>query len=186
MLKRSDDQEWTRFRSGAAREREEPSDTGEQQVPVAPAAPQAPAAAVAPAPNQSFRAPVDPSQAPSSRLSRGVGVDTHEVESLVGERTTFEGNLHCEGSLRILGTVQGEVESKGSILIDERAHVTARVTGAQITVAGCVDGQVYSSGKVEIRSTGRVLGEIHAATLVIQEGAVFDGSSKMEATPPTA
>jgi cytoskeletal protein CcmA (bactofilin family) len=57
--------------------------------------------------------------------------------------------------------------------------VTARLTGAQVTVAGQVDGQIYCEGRVEIRPTGRVTGEINAGALIVQEGAYFDGNSKM-------
>jgi len=57
--------------------------------------------------------------------------------------------------------------------------VTARLTGAQITVAGHVDGQIYCEGRVEIRPTGHVTGEINAGALIVQEGAYFDGNSKM-------
>ena len=54
-----------------------------------------------------------------------------------------------------------------------------RLTAAQVTVAGQVDGQIYCEGRVEIRPTGRVTGEINAGALIIQEGAYFDGNSKM-------
>jgi cytoskeletal protein CcmA (bactofilin family) len=81
--------------------------------------------------------------------------------------------------VRVLGTVQGEVQSKGTIIVEERAHVTARLTAAQITIAGQVDGQVYCEGRVEIRPSGRVTGEISAGALIVQEGAFFEGNSKM-------
>ena len=94
-------------------------------------------------------------------------------------RTNFEGTLKTEGAVRLLGSVQGEIESKSTIFVEEKAHVTARLTGAQITVAGHVDGQIYCEGRVEIRPTGHVTGEIHAGALIVQEGAYFDGNSKM-------
>jgi cytoskeletal protein CcmA (bactofilin family) len=45
-----------------------------------------------------------------------------------------------------------------------------------------VEGQVRSAGRVEIAATGRVTGEVHAGTLVMQEGAVVDGALHM--APP--
>ena len=119
---------------------------------------------------------------PSARLSRSSVADGVEVESLIGERTSFEGTLKTEGAVRLLGSIQGEIESKSTIIVEEKAHVTARLTAAQVTVAGHVDGQIYCEGRVEIRPTGRVTGEINAGALIIQEGAYFDGNSKM-ATP---
>src|SRR5260370_8356456 len=75
--------------------------------------------------------------------------------------------------------MQGEIESTATIIVEEKAHVTARLTAAQITVAGHVDGQIYCEGRVEIRPTGHVTGEINAGALIVQEGAYFDGNSKM-------
>jgi len=107
--------------------------------------------------------------------------DNGEVESLIGEHTSFEGTLRTEGSVRLLGTIQGEIESKATIIVEEKARVTARLTAQQVTVAGQVDGQIYCEGRVEIRPTGRVTGEINAGALIVQEGAYFDGNSRMAA-----
>lgn len=172
MFKKSEEQEWTRFRGALAKD---DADAPEAE-------PAAGAAAVAPPPPtaQGTRpAGVDVNVSLQSRTGRGVGGDTSEVESLIGERTTFEGTLTCDGSMRVLGTVQGELQSKGTIYIEEKARVTARLTGAQVTVAGRVDGQIHCDGRVEIRPTGKVTGEIHAGALIMQEGAFFDGNSKM-------
>src|SRR5947208_12548608 len=105
--------------------------------------------------------------------------DGIEIESLIGERSNFEGTLKTEGPVRLLGSIQGEIESKSTIYVEEKAHVTARLTGAHVTVAGHVDGQIFCEGRVEIRPTGRVMGEINAGALIVQEGAYFDGNSKM-------
>src|SRR5262249_24974186 len=69
----------------------------------------------------------------------------------------------------------------GTIFVEEKSHVTARLTASQVTIAGQVDGQIYCDGRVEIRPTGRVTGEISAGALIVQEGAYFDGNSRMAA-----
>src|SRR6266567_3407132 len=59
-----------------------------------------------------------------------------------------------------------------------RAPVFAR--RLEMSMVACqVDGQIYCDGRVEIRPTGRVTGEINARALIVQEGAYFDGNSKM-------
>jgi len=183
MFKKSEEQEWTRFRGALSKDRDE---TG--------AAPPTPetnettnnAAVAAPPPMQGASGPsFRPSAGdvnvglPTSRLSRSAVTDGVEVESLIGEHTSFEGTLKTEGAVRLLGSIQGEIESKSTIIVEEKAHVTARLTAAQVTIAGHVDGQIYCEGRVEIRPTGRVTGEIQAGALIVQEGAYFDGNSKM-------
>lgn len=186
MFKKSEEQEWTRFRGALSKDRDE---TG-----AAPAAPETNEttsnAAVAPPPavqgvsGPSFRPSAGDVNVglPTSRLTRSAVTDGVEVESLIGEHTSFEGTLKTEGAVRLLGSVQGEIESKSTIIVEEKAHVTARLTAAQVTISGHVDGQIYCEGRVEIRPTGRVTGEIQAGALIVQEGAYFDGNSKM-ATP---
>jgi len=103
-------------------------------------------------------------------------MDNVDVESLIGEHTSFEGTLKTEGSVRLLGTIQGEIESKSAIIVEEKAHVTARLTAQQVTVAGQVDGQIVCEGRVEIRPTGRVTGEINAGALnALRSGAAQSG-----------
>jgi cytoskeletal protein CcmA (bactofilin family) len=188
MFKKSEEQEWTRFRGALSKEREEGGavaaapDAGDPTIGSTSgpgAATQSVPAATTPGP--SFRSSAGDVNVglPTTRLSRNSVADGVEVESLIGEHTSFEGTLKTDGSVRLLGSIQGEIESKGTIIVEEKARVTARLTGAQVTVAGLVEGQIYCEGRVEIRPTGRVTGEINAGALIVQEGAYFDGNSKM-------
>jgi cytoskeletal protein CcmA (bactofilin family) len=178
MFKKSDEQEWTRFRGALSKDRDETGaapavpDTSDPTI-GSTAGPQIAQGANATA---NLRSPNDVNVGLPGARSRGVD---GEVESLIGEHTTFEGTLKTEGSVRLLGTIQGEIESKSTIIVEEKAHVTARLTAQQVTVAGQLDGQIYCEGRVEIRPTGRVTGEINAGALIVQEGAYFDGSSRM-------
>ncbi len=175
VFKKSEEQEWTRFRGALSKDREE---AAEQPEAPAAAAPPTPAPPAQPVTGPSFRPSAgDVNVTVPSRSSRS-GSDG-EVETLIGERSTFEGTFKAEGNVRVLGSIQGEIDSKGSIYVEEKAQVNARVTATHVTVAGRVDGQIYCTGKVEIRPTGRVTGEIQAGALIVQEGAYFEGNSKM-------
>ena len=184
MFRKSEEQEWTRFRGALSKDREETgaapavSDTSDQTI-GSTAGP--PVAGQAASPGASFRSTAADVNVglPGARLSRSPSTDGVDVESLIGEHTSIEGTLKTEGSVRLLGSVQGEIESKNTIIVEEKARVTARLTAAQVMVAGQVDGQIFCEGRVEIRPTGRVTGEINAGALIVQEGAYFDGNSKM-------
>jgi cytoskeletal protein CcmA (bactofilin family) len=185
MFKKSEEQEWTRFRGALSKDRDEVGavpvapEPNETNMPAVSSSP--PPAAAQGTAGPSFRSSAGDVNVglPTARLTRSVVAEGVDVESLIGERTNFEGTLKTEGAVRLLGTVQGEIESKSTIIVEEKAHVTARLTAAQVTIAGQVDGQIYCEGRVEIRPTGRVTGEINAGALIVQEGAYFDGNSKM-------
>jgi cytoskeletal protein CcmA (bactofilin family) len=180
MFKKSEEQEWTRFRGALSKDRDE---TGATPAVPETSDPTIGSTAGPPVTGQGVDSAATPrtandvnAGAPSARLR---DLSDGEVESLIGEHTSFEGTLKTEGSVRLLGTIQGEIESKSTIIVEEKARVTARLTAQQVTVAGQLDGQIYCEGRVEIRPTGRVTGEINAGALIVQEGAYFDGNSRM-------
>ena len=186
MFKKSEEQEWTRFRGALSKDRDETGaaptvpDASDQSTATT-SGPSAAGQSVGSGPSfRSSAADVNVGL-PTTRSVRSPMSDNGEVESLIGEHTSFEGTLRTEGSVRLLGTIQGEIESKATIIVEEKARVTARLTAQQVTVAGQVDGQIYCEGRVEIRPTGRVTGEINAGALIVQEGAYFDGNSRMAA-----
>ena len=185
MFKKSEEQEWSRFRGALSKDRDEtgaaPTTTDAPADPSV-ATPAAPSASTQPpGAGPSFRSTaVDVNVGlPTTRMARNSSLDGTDVESLIGEHTSFEGTLRTEGPVRLLGTIQGEIESKSTIIVEERARVTARLTAQQVMVAGQVDGQIFCEGRVEIRPTGRVTGEINAGALIVQEGAYFEGNSRM-------
>jgi cytoskeletal protein CcmA (bactofilin family) len=101
------------------------------------------------------------------------------LETVIGTGSHLEGRLTAADTVRIQGTVEGELISSQAIIIEASGRVTATITAAQVLVAGQIDGQVRGNGRVELRATARVRGELHADVLVIHEGAVFEGRSSM-------
>lgn len=171
MFKKTEETEWTRFSKAlSGREREEAEPAEDE------AATPAPSPAPAPQPSTLLRQPL---AEPAPQASRQPEAGEDEVESIIGEKTTVDGSFKSDSSIRVRGTVQGEIESKRGILIETQANVTAKVTAESVTISGQVNGQIYCAGRVEIRPSGRVVGEINAGTLIMQEGAFFEGNLKM-------
>ncbi len=77
------------------------------------------------------------------------------------------------------------MESQSNVIIGENARVVANVAAFNITVAGSVEGNVKAIGRLEILSTGRVMGDVQAGSLLIEEGGVFHGQSLMDAAKQT-
>ena len=182
--KKSDETEWSRFSKAlSAREREEAEAGGEPEP--------APALSGTVVPRGEGSTATLLGRAPSELgvsarpASRSTAEQTDDVESTIGEHTTVDGSFKSENSIRVRGTVQGEIESRRSIYIDEQANVTAKVTAAAVTVAGQINGQIHCAGRVELRPTGRIIGEINAGTLIMHEGAFFEGQLKMGANATT-
>ncbi len=92
----------------------------------------------------------------------------------------FSGKLYCKGSTRIGGKVDGEIVSEGLLIIEEDAVISAEVKAEDIVIQGHFRGTVEASGKVELSSSCLYEGDIITATLVVQEGAQFNGRTTMD------
>jgi len=94
-----------------------------------------------------------------------------------GSRVT--GQLTFQGSARIEGNVDGEIQCHGTLTIGERAEVRAKISGDVIVIRGKVEGSVVAKEKVELVAPARLFGDIDTPRLVITEGVVFDGDCTM-------
>jgi cytoskeletal protein CcmA (bactofilin family) len=121
-----------------------------------------------------------PPAPPPAPVMPSPNAPAEQVETTIGRESTVEGTLRSEHSVRIQGVAQGEIECKRAVYVEDGARVSAKITAAEVTISGELEGQVFSSGRVEIRPSGRVTGEINAASLVMQEGAFFDGQLHMK------
>ena len=107
--------------------------------------------------------------------SAGVG-----EESVIGPDDFFNGEYRSERGVRVQGRVEGSIESKGHILIEDQAQVIADLHAQDITVAGRYNGKVECRRRFEITPSGVVTGEINTDLLVVHEGGYFDGKLKMK------
>jgi len=82
-------------------------------------------------------------------------------------------------NLRISGNFEGTLDTKGTLAIGERADVKATIQGEVIIIAGTINGGITASGRVELLPTARVNGKIATPRLIVQEGAVLQGSIDM-------
>ncbi|WP_248928762.1 bactofilin family protein [Paenibacillus hamazuiensis] len=103
------------------------------------------------------------------------------TDTLIGEGTVFNGSLSSKADIRIEGQVIGEIHSAGEITIGEKGYVQAEIKTKDIIVAGKLQGKVAASGRLTITSTGQLKGTVQAKALVIDQGAVFQGTSDMKA-----
>lgn len=95
----------------------------------------------------------------------------------------MEGDVRVPGRLRVDGTVRGDVHADGPLDVGGDGSVTAdRVCASDVRILGDVRGDVHATGAVRIWRGGRLTGDVFAATLDIEEGAVFTGRSHV----PTA
>lgn len=107
--------------------------------------------------------------------------------SLVGTKTTIEGVIKTEGNIRIDGKLVGDILAKANAAVGLTGVVEGNVTARNVSVAGNVRGTVTAHEKLILEGKSVMRGDIRAARLVVDEGAVFDGKCAMTqqgAAPP--
>jgi cytoskeletal protein CcmA (bactofilin family) len=102
------------------------------------------------------------------------------TDTLVGEGSQFEGRIKSEASLRIEGMVTGDIECTGDVTVGEHGVVKSNISARNIIIAGSVHGNIMTKGYLKITVTGKLYGNTTAASLMIDEGGIFQGTSKME------
>lgn len=110
-------------------------------------------------------------------------VTSQQVTTLLGRGSEFEGKLSFEGTVRVDGKLSGEIFSEDVLIVGEGAEVKAEISVGSIVVQGTVIGNIVAKRGVEIRTPGRVRGNIHTPSLFIEKGVMFDGHCQMEGGP---
>lgn len=105
---------------------------------------------------------------------------TERVTSILGPGITWRGNLGGKGGIRIEGTFEGEITLRGLVVIGATGRLTCKELKANtVIIAGAVQGNITAE-KLEIRSTGRVWGDVVAGSFATEEGAFLRGQIRME------
>lgn len=109
-----------------------------------------------------------------------VPAPVERVTSVLGDGIVWKGNLSGSGGIRIEGAFDGEINLRGLLVIGETGRVTGKQLRANVViVAGAVQADITAE-KVEIRSTGRVWGNVVTAAFATEEGAFLRGQIRME------
>ena len=99
-------------------------------------------------------------------------------ESRIGKGTKISGNLHFHGTVRIEGEADGEIFGD-EVVIAEGAVVSAKITATRLTVAGTVSGELVVRQRLELLSSARLRCTVNTPTLILNEGAQFEGDCRM-------
>lgn len=108
-------------------------------------------------------------------------VGTAGTATVIDANTVVDGMLQTSHDLRVEGRVTGTLMCDGVVTVAEGAEIDATVEAAGIVVAGTLSGAITCHGRLEIRSTGVVRGRVETGSLIVVEGAVYEGQLRMDA-----
>lgn len=102
------------------------------------------------------------------------------LSGFVGHGTTLTGETEFHAMLRVDGHLIGTVSSEsGTLIIGTNGQVDANIMVAAAMINGTVNGDIVASEKLQLGRTARVMGNIHSPRLIVEEGAILEGSCSM-------
>jgi len=102
--------------------------------------------------------------------------------SVISSEVEILGTVKTSGSIQIEGRIDGEILSEGDVGIGKSGSVKGNIRVNSVTVAGTVQGNIEAKDRIELKSTARLLGDIKAKRLAVEDGVTFVGKSEVNPT----
>ncbi|MFC1664681.1 polymer-forming cytoskeletal protein [Pseudomonadota bacterium] len=114
----------------------------------------------------------------SKRSSTDKPVET--IDTLIGQKSEFKGDLEFSGGLRVDGKVKGNISAtdKGNstLVLSELGEVQGNIMVPHIIINGSVNGNVTSGGKVELQAKAQITGDVHYRAIEMELGSTVNGN----------
>lgn len=101
------------------------------------------------------------------------------MATYIGQDTRIQGTIVASGAVRVDGQVEGQIQSTGDVFVGETGRVQAGIQAANLIIAGEVVGEVRVSGRLELLGTGRLYGDASMQSLIVEQGALLQGNTRM-------
>lgn len=149
-----------------------------------PAVPEYPAAHnyASPSPEPKPTAEVTPGSNRAMSESETIARDIKEgtLSGFVGSGTMVTGEANFKAMMRVDGHLSGRVSStSGTLIVGSNGKVDANIEVAVAVIHGTINGDIIASQRLELGRSAKVNGNIQTPSLIIEQGAVFEGSCKM-------
>ncbi len=101
------------------------------------------------------------------------------VVSFLGSQTEFTGKLSFAGTVQLHGIFEGEIISRGTLVVGKESVVNATVRSNILRIFGEVHGDLIAAERIELCSPAKVYGNLRTPRLAVEDGVLFEGSCSM-------
>lgn len=102
--------------------------------------------------------------------------------TLLAKGVVLKGEIHVEGTVRIDGRLDGDIQTKGHVIIGEDGLVQGTITAGTVISSGRIKAKVMADERVQLMKTATLIGEVLTPVLIIEEGAKIQGVMDMGVT----
>jgi cytoskeletal protein CcmA (bactofilin family) len=108
-----------------------------------------------------------------------ITTSAESVISIIGPGMKLVGDIETDGTVRIEGTVEGNVRAGKAVVIGKDGSVEGTIVTQDAVVSGRLVGTMTAESRLELQSTSRIDGDVYARRMQLEEGAILNGTVKM-------
>jgi len=97
------------------------------------------------------------------------------INTLVGQGSSFKGDVTVHGFFRVDGDFQGSITTEGRILVSPSGRIKGSLSGRDIVVGGVVKGDLYATERITLLASALVVGNLYAPRIRMEEGVLVEG-----------
>ncbi len=101
-----------------------------------------------------------------------------EIPTLISKGCTLSGSMKATSLVRIDGILTGDLTADEGAIIGEDGYVHGNVYTKELVIYGVVNGNATAEF-VEIKSTGKLKGDVNTRQLIVESGGVYNGAMAM-------
>src|SRR5437870_11878816 len=103
-----------------------------------------------------------------------------EPFTFLGKGAEFKGILHFEGTIRIDGRLEGEIHTKGTLMVGEHAVIEGDISAGTIVSGGTINGNLTATERVQLLPSAVLNGDLKTPFLKVEEGVQLHGTCEAE------
>ena len=103
------------------------------------------------------------------------------LTAFIDQGSSFEGKLKFKDTVRIDGQFAGEITSENTLVVGETGVIEADIHSQTVIVSGTIHGNLWAAKRVVMHKSASVDGDVETPSLVMEEGAVLNGTLNMAA-----
>jgi len=107
------------------------------------------------------------------------GGETSQQINILSDGTQVKGDIISNGDIRIDGEMVGNLSTKGKLVVGDHGKIEGEVQASTIEVAGFIKGKVMARELLNMKNSAKIEGDIIAAKLAVEPGALFTGTCSM-------